>query len=127
MSFGMSEKSDGPEVTSKAEDLLPCPFCGTTELLSVEEISRTDRATFNKNGVRRKRADISHRVVCYECGATGRSSIYFLEQIELREIDITDSFDTAKLYWNTRAPISNRVFSLINKMIADAFKIVDER
>lgn len=107
--------------------LLHCPFCGQNNDLGFEEFRRQDHRTVNKNGVTHKRINIEHHVQCSSCGAAGGSCYSCPDAEILTEMMVADSKQAAALLWNARAPISDKAFELVNKLIISAINGIDAR
>ena len=112
------------------DNLLPCPFCGEKIQIAVHERNRQEKNVFDKIGKLRAGVAISHYVHCDNCGAQGASSFLTANAIRrteeaLLDSHITDSVEEAAFAWNNRAPISNKAFELVNKLIYAAIESVD--
>lgn len=110
-------------------NLLPCPFCGFKDVLSVSEVpgSRQDKVIYDKIGRRRNHVNISHRVECGYCGATGGSSYESSEATALTAAMVHASEEGAALLWNSREPLNTNALKLVNKLIVDAYSNLDTK
>ena len=113
--------------------LTPCPFCGSPEGDSgptIREHNRHDRMTFNKAGKPYKRVNISHSVECTYCGAEGPHSLTNMgwhDEPELTDVMVERSASAAAMVWNTRQKTHDRVYDLVNRLIADAFTKIEQK
>lgn len=109
--------------------LLPCPFCGT-ELTArggpaIRELDRVDRLTLNRAGRPKQRVNITHRVCCDGCGAEGPESLTAMDwhdELVLTDEMVERSAAAGAFAWNTRQPINDRAYDLVNRLIVEAFK-----
>ncbi len=99
--------------------LVPCPFCGTDENLEIVETDRLDEVKRNKRNRVYKQISIRHRIECWGCGARAGES--YLNNLDGRNIlspaNVSDSEIMAVLMWNTRTPINEKAYELVNEVI----------
>lgn len=112
----------------KDYDLLPCPFCNSNEDMEITTLEINPKKEVNKAGVRRKQIQLRQVVKCYSCGVQGPTASPKLDcDAELlTQANIDECEGLVVLLWNTRTPINQKAFELVNQLIVSTINSIKE-